>query len=213
VFLFLKFRSARAGRECAHLPSDVELIVADKVGVITLERVENKRLVRLWDLVVGEPPLIRQVHFGRHRVRVQARHLCVHLQVNRLGGLDADDELVARDVFEDTLSDVLELDTNFHLGFVQGCPKTFELRMTSVLGDRTTFSGLEDEGHAFPTGIVDPERRRGESGARGVPRHGIVIEVTRLPVRGHVLSEERVLSRDRRDCAENFHLMQMTTSV
>ena len=90
--------------------------------MVTLERVEDERLVRLRDLVISEPPLIRQVHFDGHRVRIQARNLCVHLQVHRLGGLDAEDELVARDVLEDTLSDVLELDPHFDLGFVQGCP-------------------------------------------------------------------------------------------
>lgn len=109
----------------AHLPSDVELVLADKVGVVTLERIEDERLVRLWDLGLGEPPLIRQVHFDRHRAHVQARHLCVHLQVDRLGGLNAEDKLVARDIVEDTLGDVFELDPHFHLGFVQGCPSSF----------------------------------------------------------------------------------------
>jgi len=104
-----------------NLPSDVELVLADKIGVVTLERVEDERLVRLWDLGLGEPPLIGQVHFDGHGARVQARHLCVHLQVDRLGGLDAEDELVARDVVEDTLSDIFELDPHFHLSFVQGC--------------------------------------------------------------------------------------------
>lgn len=74
-----------------------------------------------------------------------------------------------------------------------------------------TFSGLEDEGHAFPTGIVDPERRRCESRARGIWRHGIVIEVTWFPVRGHILAEESVLTCDRLDCAQNFDLMWMST--
>ncbi len=62
-----------------------------------------------------------------------------------------------------------------------------------------TFSGLENKGHAFPTGIVDPERRRSKCRARGVRRHSIVIEVARFPVCGHILAEERVVSCDRRD--------------
>ena len=75
-----------------------------------------------------------------------------------------------------------------------------------VLGDTPTFSSLEDEGHTFPTGIVDPERRRSEGRTRGVRWHGVVIEVARFPVRGHILAEERVLFGNRRDCAENFDL-------
>lgn len=62
-----------------------------------------------------------------------------------------------------------------------------------------TFSSFKDERHALPTGIVDPQRRRSESRARGVWRDSIVIEVARFSVGTHVLAEERVLSRDRRD--------------
>ena len=91
--------------------------------MVTLERVEDERLVRLGDLIIGEPSLVRQVHFGGERACVEAGCLGIHLQVHGLGGLDAEDELVARDVFEDTLTDVLELDPHFHLGFVQGCSK------------------------------------------------------------------------------------------
>ena len=104
----------------AHLPSVIELIVADKVRVVTLECVEKERLVRLWDLVVREPSLVRQVHVGRQRARVQAGRLGVQLEVHGLGRLDAQNELVARDVFEDALRDVLELDPHFHFGLVQG---------------------------------------------------------------------------------------------
>lgn len=111
----------REGREQrAHLPSVVELVVAHKIRVVALERVTDERLVRLWDLVVSEPSLVRQVHLGRHRARVQTGLLGVHLEVHGLGGLDTQDELVTRDVLEDALRDVLELDPHFHLGFVQG---------------------------------------------------------------------------------------------
>lgn len=94
--------------------------MAHKVRVVTLERVENERLVCLWDLAVREPSLVRQVHLGRQRARVQAGRLGVHLEVHGLGGLDAQNELVARDVLEDPLRDVLELDPHFHFGLVQG---------------------------------------------------------------------------------------------
>lgn len=137
VYFNIIFRSAPGEGESAraHLPSDVELVVADKVGVVTLKRVEDERLVRLWDLAIREPSLVRQVHFCRQRTRVQARCLGVHLQVYRLGRLDAEDELVARDIIEDTLTDVLELDPHFHLGFVQGCNvQKKKLRISIHLG-------------------------------------------------------------------------------
>jgi hypothetical protein len=63
-----------------------------------------------------------------------------------------------------------------------------------------TFPSFEDEGHAFPTGIIDPQRRRGKSGARGVRRDSIVIKIAWFPVGTHVLAEECVVSLDRRDC-------------
>lgn len=33
-------------------PAGIELVVTDKVGVVSLESVENKRLICLWDLQV-----------------------------------------------------------------------------------------------------------------------------------------------------------------
>ena len=87
--------------------------------MISLQRVQDQTLVRLRDLRVREPPLIRQVHLRRDRQRLQTGRLCVQLEVDGFGGLDADDEFIPADVAEDTLGDVFELDTNLHLGFVQ----------------------------------------------------------------------------------------------
>ena len=194
-----------------HLPSMIELVVAHKVGVVALERVEEERLVRLGDLVVREPPLVRQVHLGRQRAHVQAGRLGVQLEVHGLGGLDAQDELVARDVLEDALRDVLELDAHFHFGLVQGLVKKKKAKQSTCQVGRDenegswfcffTFSGFEDEGHAFPTGILDPQRRRSESGACGIWWDAIVIEVAWFSVGTHILPEEGVVSLDRGDCA------------
>jgi hypothetical protein len=117
---FERTRWGEGWKQHAHLPRVVELVVAHKVRVVALERVKNERLVRLWDLVVPEPSLVRQVHLGRHRARVQTGFLGVHLEVHGFGGLNTQDEFVARNVLEDALRDVLELDPDFHLGFVQG---------------------------------------------------------------------------------------------
>lgn len=87
--------------------------------MITLQGIKNKRLVRLWDLGVSEPPLVGEVHLGRHGTSVEPRKLRVHLQVDGLRGLDANDEFVSSNVFEDTLSDILELYANLDFGLVQ----------------------------------------------------------------------------------------------
>lgn len=74
-----------------HLPGNIELVIADKVGVVTLERVKDERLVRLGDVCVREPPLVREVHFGRDRTRVETGHLRVELQIHGLGRLNTED--------------------------------------------------------------------------------------------------------------------------
>ncbi len=89
--------------------------------MVALQAVKDERLVRLGDLRVCEPSLVREVHLGGHRTRVQAWRLRVQLEVNGLRGLDAHHELVARDILEDTLRHVLELDPDLDLGFVQRC--------------------------------------------------------------------------------------------
>ena len=87
--------------------------------MVALDRVEDQALVRLRDIRLREPALVREVHLRRDCTRVQAGCLRVELEVDCLGGLDTDDELVARDVLEDTLRDVLELNADLNLGLVQ----------------------------------------------------------------------------------------------
>ncbi len=106
--------------------------MAHKVGVVSAERVEDKCLVRLWDFCLKEAPFICQIHLRRDGARVQARRLGVQLQVDRLVWLDADDELIARDILEDALCDFLELDADLHLALVEGCAcvnSTYQLSM------------------------------------------------------------------------------------
>ncbi len=140
--------------------------MAHKVGVIALECVEDERLVRLGDLVFRESPLVRQIHLGWQCARVQTRHLGVQLQVHGFGGLNAQDELVATDVFENTRGDVLELNSHFHFGVIQ----------------------------------------RSESGARGIWRDSVVIEIAWFPVGTHVLAEKYIFLLDRRNGTKDLHL-------
>lgn len=102
------------------LPGTIQFIISDKVGVITFERVEDKRLVRLWDLALGESPLVRQVHLSRHCAGLQTRGLGVNFDVDSLAGLDPEDKFVTSDILENALGDVSVLDPNLHFGFIQG---------------------------------------------------------------------------------------------
>ena len=70
----------------------------------------------------------------------------------------------------------------------------------------TFHAGLEDEGHALPSRVVDPERAGGEGGADRVVRDGVVIEVAGLAVCGNILAEEGVFAGDGRDAPEDLDL-------
>lgn len=102
-----------------YLPRNIQLVISDKVGVITLQRIKDERLVRFGDLRVRKPPLICEVHLRRHGPRLQPWKLGVHLQVDGFGGLDTDHKLVTGNIFEDTLRDVFELDANLDFRLVQ----------------------------------------------------------------------------------------------
>ena len=79
---------------------------------------------------------------------------------------------------------------------------------------RLTFACLEDEGHALPPGVVDPQGRRGERGAHRVVRHGVIIKVAGLAVGSDVLSQQRVAALDGRDTAQDLDLCRrMSSSV
>ena len=47
-------------------------------------------------------------------------------------------------------------------------PVNQQRQVSEFLRKCFTFSSFEDEGHTFPTRIIDPQRRRGKCGARGV---------------------------------------------
>lgn len=101
-------------------PAGVELVVTDEVGVVALEGVQDQGLIGLGDLKVGEAAAVSQVQLGHYRLHGQTGQLGVHLDVNRLVGLHANDELVAGNILEDAGSDVLELNANLGLLLVEG---------------------------------------------------------------------------------------------
>ena len=71
---------------------------------------------------------------------------------------------------------------------------------------KRTLAGLEDEGHALPSRVVDPQGAGGERGADRVVRDRVVIEVAGLAVRGNILAEEGVFAGDGRDAPEDLDL-------
>ena len=125
------FFSSGGAERHTHLPGVVQLIRAHEVGVIALESVEDERLVRLRDLWVRESPLVRQVHLGWYRAHPQTGLLGVQLQVHGLGGLNAQDKLVAPDVTENARGCILELNPHFHLSVVQGFKSQTRRKSTS----------------------------------------------------------------------------------
>ena len=101
-------------------PRCVKLVVTDKVGVVTLERVENERLVSFRDLEVREAATISQIELRDDSLHAEAGKLRVHLDVHTLVRLHADHEFVAGNVLKNPRGNVLELDADLGLLLVQG---------------------------------------------------------------------------------------------
>ncbi len=77
------------------LPCDVQLVVTNKVGMVTAEGVEDERLVRLGDVCVGEAALVGEVHLRGEGACAETGLFGVKLEVDGLGGLDTQHELVS----------------------------------------------------------------------------------------------------------------------
>ena len=88
--------------------------------MVTLEGVQDEGFVGLGDLEVGEAAAVGQVKLSDHGLHAETWELRVHLDVDALIWLNADDQLVTWDVLEDTRSDVLELNADFGLLLVEG---------------------------------------------------------------------------------------------
>jgi len=92
-----------------YLPGRIELVITDKVAVVALEGIEDERFVCLGDLEVRESAAVGKVELSHDCLHAEARLLGVHLDIDGFVGLDADDDLVARNVLEDTGGNVLEM--------------------------------------------------------------------------------------------------------
>ena len=110
--------SSKSLYKCTDLPSDIQLVVTDKVRMITLESIENQTLIRFRDLRIRKPPLVGQVHLSWDRTGVQSRCLRVQLEVNGFRRLNTHNEFISGNILEDTLGDILELNTDLDLGLI-----------------------------------------------------------------------------------------------
>jgi hypothetical protein len=172
-------------------PAGIQLVVTNEVGVVALEGIQNQGFVGLGDLEVGEATAVGQVQLGDHRLHGETGQLGVHLDIDGLVGLNTDDKLVTGDVLEDTGSDVLELDADLGLLLVQG------------------LSGLENEGNAVPTLVLNVCNHRAESRATRLLGHSVVLQVAGLAaVEGAaVLADDNVLGLNSIHSAENTDLL------
>lgn len=87
--------------------------------MIALERIENKRLIGLGNLEIGEAAAVGEIKLGHDSLHTQAWKLRVHLDVYTFIRLYADDKLVAGNVCEYATGNVLELDPNLGLLLIQ----------------------------------------------------------------------------------------------
>lgn len=140
-------------------PACIQLIISDKVGVITLQAVKDQRLICLGDLKIRESSAVGQVQFGNNGLHAQARQLRVHFDVDTLVGLDAHHQLVSGNVLENARGHVLELHADLRLLFVQG------------------LACLHDEGDAIPPLVLDVGDQCAESGAARVLGNCVILLV------------------------------------
>lgn len=141
------------------LPCCIQLIIPHKVGVVSIQRVQNQGLVRLRDHGVIEPARVRQIQVRNDGLHAQTRLLVHHLDIHGLVWLDADHNLVSGQVGEQVATHVLELDPDLGLLLVEG------------------FATLEHERHSGPTLVMDVKGRGSVGRGLAALGYSLVVEV------------------------------------
>lgn len=172
-------------------PGSIQLVVTDKVRVVSLQGIQDQGLVSLWDLEVGEAAAVGEIELGDNGLHAQTWKLRVHLDVDRLVWLDAHNKLVTWDVLEDTGGNILELDADLSLLLVQ------------------SLAGLEDERNAIPTLVLNVSNHSAEGWAPGILWNGIVLLVSWLvAIKGlAILADNDVLWLNGWDGLENANFL------
>lgn len=177
-------------QRCEDSPTGIKLIVTDKVGLITLQAVEDKRLVGLGDLEIRESAAVGKIELCDDSLHAQAGELGVHLDVNTLIGLDAHDKFVSGNILKNTRCDVLELNSDLGLLLIE------------------SLSSLHDERNAIPSFVLDVSNQGAESRTPRVLGHGVVFLVGRLATveRSTILTDDDILGLNGGDSAQNSDL-------
>ena len=132
--------------------------------MIAFHGVQNQALVCFWDFQVGESSSIGEIQLSNHGLHAQTRELGVHLDVDRFVRLNANDELVARDVLKDARGHVFELDTDFGLLLIESCAGLSDIILHSIYGPEHTFTSLQNKGNAVPSLILDVQGHGAKGG-------------------------------------------------
>lgn len=174
-----------------NLPGNVQLVVSHKVGVVALEAVENQRLVGLGDSHVRVSAVVGQIEIGDNVLGGETGQLGVHLHVDRLGGLDSDNQLVSRQVVDDTLGDISELHSDLHLTLVE------------------SLTGSQNEGNTLPSVVVDLQMQSGEGNGSRVVGNTLIVSVAGLlaVLRRTVLAENDVINVKHIDTSQDLDLL------
>ena len=177
--------------------------------MVALQSIEDERLVCLWDFEITETASIGKIKLSDRSLHTESRQLRVHLNIDTLVGLDANNELIAGDVLEDTAGDVLELDSYFGLLLVQSYLKGVyqwgfvNSTLQGVLIN--TFTSLQDEWNTVPSLVLDIDSQSTESWTSAILRNSVIIQIPRLATikRFPVLANDDILGLNSRNSPKN----------
>jgi hypothetical protein len=93
--------------------------MTNKAGSVSLESIKDQCLIGFGDLCIRRASHVGQVHLGRHYPSGKTGSLDVKPEVHSFERLDTNDKFISEDILENTLGNILELDTNFDIGLIE----------------------------------------------------------------------------------------------
>lgn len=87
--------------------------------MVALQGIQDQSFIRLRDLEITEPTPVGKIELSHGRLHAKTWKFGVHLDVDTLVGLDADNKLITRNVLENSAGNILELNSNLRLLFIQ----------------------------------------------------------------------------------------------
>ncbi|TRY72126.1 hypothetical protein TCAL_16210 [Tigriopus californicus] len=175
-------------------PSFTQFIGSDKVHLRAHKHVQDQSLIGLGQSGVRIAVLVGEVQFGFLHGEAHAGCLVHHLAVDRLIGLDTENQLVSLgSLAKDVSGDILELKANLGLLLVQGFPRS------------------HDEGHAFPSLAIDSQDTGSIRGCDRVLWDTLIVLVTQALLLffgigiTHILPKDDILDHHRGNKFEDLH--------